>query len=89
MSKIDKLLNLLDNGHELTVAEIRRRVGLRSPYHAVRTLRKEGYPIYSNRVRGGRVEYKLGTGHHNTRFNQLRRQGLRDQAVKSLYTRSV
>jgi len=86
MSKIDKLLNLLDNGHELTVAEIRRRVGLRSPYHAVRTLRQEGHAIYSNRVRGHRVEYKLGSGHYNTRFHQLRRQGLTREAVKSLYT---
>lgn len=50
MSKHAKLLNHLQNGHEVTAKQITGTFGIKSPSRAINYLREQGNCIYANRV---------------------------------------
>ena len=50
MSKHSKLLNYLQNGHEVTASQIKGTFGIAHPASAVRHLREQGNCIYANKV---------------------------------------
>lgn len=47
-TKIEKLLNMLAGGKGFTARQITARTGLQSPSSAVRTLRENGYRVFTN-----------------------------------------
>jgi hypothetical protein len=62
-SKINKLLNGLKNGAEVSIAQAISRFGFlteNSVTGSISELRREGYSIYANKVNGV-VKYRLGT----------------------------
>ncbi len=65
MSKIDRVLNALMNGEELTAKQIRSRFSAGNPHEIVRQLRMKGFAIYSNartnKKGTTRNFYRLGT----------------------------
>jgi len=50
MSKHAKLLNHLQNGHEVTAKQIEGTFGIKSPSRAVQYLREQGHCVYANKV---------------------------------------
>lgn len=50
MSKHAKLLNHLQNGHEVTAKQIEGTFGIKSPSRAIHYLREQGNCIYANKV---------------------------------------
>lgn len=50
MSKHSKLLNHLQNGHEVTAKQIEGTFGIKSPSRAIHYLREQGNCIYANKV---------------------------------------
>ena len=50
MSKHAKLLNHLQNGHEVTAKQITGTFGIKSPSRAVAYLREQGNCVYANKV---------------------------------------
>lgn len=50
MSKHAKLLNHLQNGHEVTAKQISGTFGLQNPHRAINYLREQGNCIYANKV---------------------------------------
>lgn len=68
VSKIDLILNVLQNGEEISAKQIRSRFGLTTTNSAralISNLRSEGFAIYANKHTDskGRVvsKYRLGT----------------------------
>ena len=65
MTKTDSVLAALQNGEELTAAQIRSRFGAGNPHEVIRSLREEGYAIYLNERTNSKGEvtqkYRLGT----------------------------
>ncbi len=62
--RTEQLLNILQGGQELTVAQIRKKIGFPtngSIRAAVQNLRKKGYAIYANKKSTGVITYRLGT----------------------------
>lgn len=63
MTKNEKLLNALQNGSEISVAQAISRFGFASPNSvtsAVRSLRENGFSVYTNVV-NGTTKYRIGT----------------------------
>lgn len=64
-TKSGKLLQALQNGEQLTEAQISQRFGLKNPRASVSALRFQGYAIYANQHKDtkGRetTKYRLGT----------------------------
>lgn len=50
MSKHAKLLNHLQNGHEVTAKQIEGTFGIKSPSRAVQYLREQGNCVYANKA---------------------------------------
>jgi predicted transcriptional regulator len=50
MSKHAKLLNHLQNGHEVTAKQIEGTFGIKSPSRAVQYLREQGNCVYANKT---------------------------------------
>jgi predicted transcriptional regulator len=50
MSKHAKLLNHLQNGHEVTAKQIEGTFGIKSPSRAIQYLREQGNCVYANKV---------------------------------------
>ena len=65
MSKMDRVLEVLSTGEELTAKQIEARYGVGNARSTVSALRMKGYPIYANTRTDtkGRVKtkYRLGT----------------------------
>ena len=61
----NKVLTALQNGAELTSAQLKSRYGAGNPQAVIQSLRFNGFPIYLNTVKDskGRVykKYRLGT----------------------------
>jgi SOS-response transcriptional repressor LexA len=63
-TKTERLLTSLQNGTELSVAQIQRRFGFASPQSVtsvIRNLRTEGYAVYANTTKNGVTKYRIGT----------------------------
>ena len=64
MSKMDRVLNVLSTGEELTAKQIQSRFGVRNARATVSALRMKGYPIYANTrtdTKGrSKTKYRLG-----------------------------
>ena len=64
MTMTNKVLEALENGEELTAAQMTARYGIRNPHEAVRQLRNSGYAIYLNARKNSKGEvsqkYRLG-----------------------------
>lgn len=64
VTKQERLLEALQNGEELTAAQIRARFGIANPTATVSDLRFSGFAVYANRRTDtkGRVttKYRLG-----------------------------
>jgi len=65
VTKQNRLLEALQNGEQLTAAQIRARFGIANPTATVSDLRFNGFAVYANRRTDtkGRVttKYRLGT----------------------------
>jgi len=65
MTKVDRVLEALQNGEELTAKQIRSRFGAGNPASVVQSLRFRGFPIYSNPRKNSKGDvknfYRLGT----------------------------
>ena len=65
MSKTDSVLSALQNGEELTAAQIAARFNAGNPREIVRKLREKGHAIYLNERTNSKGEvtmkYRLGT----------------------------
>lgn len=65
MSKIDSVLTALQNGEELTAAQISSRFRAGNPHDVVRVLRERGHAVYLNERTNSKGEitmkYRLGT----------------------------
>jgi predicted transcriptional regulator len=65
MTKTDSVLNALQNGDELTAAQISARFHAGNPHEIVRSLREKGHAIYLNTRKNSKGEvtqkYRLGT----------------------------
>jgi cell division septation protein DedD len=65
MSKTDAILNALQNGEELTAAQIAARYNVAKPHNVICTLREQGYAVYLNQHTNSKGEitskYRLGT----------------------------
>lgn len=65
MSKTASILTALQNGEELTAAQIRSRFGVAKPHNVIQTLREAGHAIYLNERTNSKGEvttkYRLGT----------------------------
>jgi hypothetical protein len=65
MTKTDSVLAALQNGDELTAAQIRSRFGAGNPHEVIRSLRSKGHAIYLNERTNSKGEvtqkYRLGT----------------------------
>ena len=65
VTKQERLLEALQNGEQLTAAQIRARFGIANPTATVSDLRFAGFAVYANRRTdsNGRVstKYRLGT----------------------------
>jgi hypothetical protein len=62
-NKTEKLLNALQNGSEVTVAQAISRYGFESASavsSAIRNLREGGFSVYTNDVNGS-AKYRIGT----------------------------
>jgi DNA-binding Lrp family transcriptional regulator len=62
MSNSEKLLNILSNGAEISIAQVQKRLGNVSTSTvnaAVRKLRTQGYCVYTNNTASG-VKFRLG-----------------------------
>lgn len=64
MSNINRVLEALRSGEELTGKQIRARFGVANPRATVSALRMEGFPIYLNKYidTNNRVTYKYRLG---------------------------
>ena len=60
MNQKQRVLNYLQNGNNLTVAEANAR-GIANVGEVVRSLREEGNAIYLNKRANGKSFYRLGT----------------------------
>jgi hypothetical protein len=62
---MDSVLNALQNGEELTAAQISARFNAGNPHEVVRKLREKGHAIYLNARTNSKGEvtqkYRLGT----------------------------
>ena len=65
MSKMERVLEVLSTGQELTAKQIQARFGVGNARATVSALRMKGYPIYANEHKDtkGRVKtkYRLGS----------------------------
>jgi hypothetical protein len=64
MTKMDRVLEALKSGEELTKAQIKARFNVANPRATVSDLRMKGYPIYLNErktTKGKSLKYRLGT----------------------------
>ena len=65
MTRTDSVLAALQNGEELTAAQIRSRFGAGNPHEVIRSLREKGFAIYLNERTNSKGEvtakYRLGT----------------------------
>lgn len=65
MSQKQKVLNVLQNGREITAKQLAAEFNIASPRKVISRLRQEGYAIYLNKHQDtkGRVthKYRLGT----------------------------
>jgi predicted transcriptional regulator len=65
MTKTDSVLAALQNGEELTAAQIRSRFSVGNPHEVIRSLREKGFAIYLNDRTNSKGEvtqkYRLGT----------------------------
>ena len=59
MTKTDRLLTAFQNGESLSEAQISARYDIPNVTAMITYLRGQGYPIYTNNVRG-RTTYRLG-----------------------------
>ena len=59
LSKMQKVLNLLSKGENVTWKTLRKRFDLVSPTKMIDTLKSEGHCIYTNSTAKG-VAYRLG-----------------------------
>lgn len=60
MTNADRVLNALTDGKNKTVAQLERATRVANVTATVADLRKQGYCIYTNKVRGENA-YRLGT----------------------------
>ena len=64
MTMTNKVLEALENGEELTAAQMTARYGVKNPHEAVRSLRNAGYAVYLNARKNSKGEvshkYRLG-----------------------------
>ena len=62
-TKTDRFLQALQNGQELTPAQIQSRFGFSSESvgKTVSQLRSRGYSIYTNKYANGVTKYRIGT----------------------------
>jgi hypothetical protein len=64
MTKTDSVLAALQNGEELTAAQIRSRFSVGNPHEVIRSLREAGHAIYLNERKNSKGEltakYRLG-----------------------------
>jgi predicted transcriptional regulator len=64
MSRQSKLLQVLQNGKELTASQIRGQFGIAHPASAIRNLREQGYCVYANSKSDSKgdpvVKYRIG-----------------------------
>ena len=65
MSKTASILTALQNGEELTAAQIKARVSVGNPHEVIRSLREKRHAIYLNERTNSKGEYtqkyRLGT----------------------------
>lgn len=65
MSKTASILSALQNGEELTAAQIKARFSVGNPHEVIRSLREKGHAIYLNERTNSKGEYtqkyRLGT----------------------------
>jgi predicted transcriptional regulator len=65
MSKTNQVLKALQNGDELTAAQIRSRFSVGNPHDVIHVLRENGYAIYLNKRKNSKGQvmqkYRLGT----------------------------
>ena len=65
MTKTASVLTALQNGEELTAAQIRSRFSVGNPHEVIRSLRESGHAIYLNERTNSKGEvthkYRLGT----------------------------
>ena len=65
MTKTDSVLAALQNGEELTAAQIKARFAVGNPHEVIRSLRESGHAIYLNARTNSKGEvtqkYRLGT----------------------------
>lgn len=50
MSRTAKLLTHLNSGAQVTARQISGSFGLKNPHEAIRSLREQGYCVYSNKT---------------------------------------
>lgn len=64
MNMTNKVLEALENGEQLTAAQMTARYGVKNPHETVRSLRNSGYAIYLNKSKNSKGEvthkYRLG-----------------------------
>ena len=68
------VLNHLQNGKTLSIAQAKNSFRIGNPYEVIRRLRADGNPVYSNRVKGKTV-YRLGTPRKAAVANHYRDNG--------------
>ena len=65
MTKTNSVLTALQNGEELTAAQIKARFSVGNPHEVIRSLRESGHAIYLNTRTNSKGEvtqkYRLGT----------------------------
>ena len=55
------VLNALKSGKSLTTAQLTNSYRVTSASEIIRQLRSEGYAVYTNTDKNGKVSYRLGT----------------------------
>lgn len=67
MNQKDRILSILSSGRNFTVRQLAGMIdgSPKSVTGRVTDLRAEGYPIYSNITKNGKVAYRLGTPSRN------------------------
>lgn len=59
-SQKETVLNALLNGKTLTTAQLTNSFRIASPSEVIRQLRSEGYAVYTNTDKNGKVSYRIG-----------------------------
>ena len=61
MSKQAKFLASLQQGNELTAAQVTSRFGIKNVTATVSAMRSQGFCVYANSSKTGTTKYRLGT----------------------------